>query len=505
MQALLGPVAIAGMAVVVLLLLFWIAASRYHKIGPNAALIVFGQGRPKVIKGGGVIVWPVINEAKQLSLELKSLDIAPQQQFYTTQGVAVNVEAVAQIKVRSDPDSILTAAEQFLSRTPEMVEDQLRLVMEGHLRGIIGQLTVEEIVKKPEMVSDRVRENVADDMSKMGLEVVSFTLKEVRDQNDYITTMGLPDIAKIKREANIAAAETERDTEIRRAAAMREAAIARAEADQAKVIAESASQVRQAEAMRDLALKRAEYEQTIKVQQAQSDKAYDIQSNIEQQRVVAEEVKIERVRREQETLVQEAEIQRRERELVATVLKAAEVERQRIQTLAEAERHKRVLVATGDAEALRLEASGRAESIRQTGMAEAEIIKAKGQAEAEAMDVKAQAFGQYNQAAILDKLLSSMPEVVRAASEPLTKVDKITIVSTGDSSNGRGIGASQITNDVIKAAAQAPAIFEGLTGMTLGDLLKHLPGITEGNGGNGNGGNGNGGNGNGGPAKPASD
>lgn len=483
MQALLGPLAIAGLAVLVLILLLWVAASRYRKVGPNAALIVFGQGRPKVIKGGGVVVWPIINQARELSLELKSLDVAPQQEFYTTQGVAVNVEAVAQLKVKSDPESILTAAEQFLSRTAEMVEDQLRLVMEGHLRGIIGQLTVEEIVKQPEMVSDRVRENVADDMNKMGLEVISFTLKEVRDRNEYIATMGLPDIARIKREANIASAEAERDTEIRRAAAMREAAIARAEADQARVIAESASQTRQAEAMRDLALKRSEFEQSVKMQQAQTDKAYDIQANIEQQRVVAEQVRIDRVRKEQETLVQEAEIQRREHELVATVLKAAEIERQRIQTLAEAERQKRVLMATGDAEAARLEASGRAEAIRQTGTAEAEIIRAKGQAEAEAMDVKAQAFGQYNQAAILDKLLSSMPEVVRAMSEPLTKVDKITIVSTGDGSNGRGVGASQITNDITKMVAQAPAIFEGLTGVTLADLLKNVPGLRAGSGG----------------------
>jgi flotillin len=477
-----GPLIVALAIVVVLFLLIWIAASRYRKVGPNTALIVYGQGRPRIIKGGGAVVWPIINQARELSLELMSFDVAPTQDLYTSQGVAVNVEAVAQIKVKSDPESILTAAEQFLSKTPDLREHQMRLVMEGHLRGIIGQLTVEQIVKEPEMVADRVRGNVADDMSKMGLEVISFTIKEVRDKNEYIANMGLPDIARIKREANIAAAEAERDTEIRRAAAMREAAVARAQADQERVIAEAASQTKQAEAMRDLALKRAEFEQAVKMQQAQTDKAYDIQANIQQQLVVAEQVKIERVRKEQETLVQEAEIQRRERELVATVLKAAEIERQRIQTLAEAERQKRVLMATGEAEAARLEAAGRAEAIRQTGMAEAEIIRAKGQAEADAMDVKAQAFSQYNQAAILDKLLTSMPEMVRAMAEPLTKVDKITIVSTGDSSNGRGVGASQITNDVTKMIAQAPAILEGLAGVTLADLLKRVPGI----GGDGN-------------------
>lgn len=475
----IAPFTMAAAIVLVIFLLIWIAASRYRKVGPNVALIVFGQGRPRVIKGGGAIVWPVINSARELTLELMSFDVAPTQSLYTNQGVAINVEAVAQIKVKSDPESILTAAEQFLSKTPEVREQQIRLVMEGHLRGIIGELTVEQIVKEPEMVADRVRSNVANDMSKMGLEVISFTIKEVRDQNEYITNMGLPDIARIRREAHIAAAEAERDTEIKRAAAMREAAIARAQADQERVIAESASQAKQAEAMRDLQLRRAEYEQTVKKQQAQTDKAYDIQANVMQQQVVAEQVRIDRVRKEEETRVQEAEIQRREKELIATVLRAAEIERQRIQPLAEAERQRRVLEATGNAEAVRLEATGRAEAIRQEGTAEAEIIRAKGQAEADAMEVKADAFGLYNQAAILDKLLTGLPEVVRAMAEPLNKVDKITIVSTGDGSNGRGIGASQITSDVATMIAQVPALFEGLTGVKIDDLLKRVPAIGE--------------------------
>lgn len=474
-----GPVVIGLLAVLVVFLLVWVAASRYRKVGPNAALIVYGQGRPRIIKSGGAVVWPIINAARELSLELMSFDVAPTQDLYTNQGVAVNVEAVAQLKVKSDPESILTAAEQFLSKEAVVRENQMRLVMEGHLRGIIGQLTVEQIVKEPEMVADRVRTNVADDVSKMGLEVISFTIKEVRDNNDYITNMGLPDIARIKREANIAAAEAERDTEIRRAAAMREAAIAKAGADQERVIAESASMTKQAEAKRDLDLKRAEYESIVKSQQAQTDKSYDIQANIEQQRVIAEEVRIERVKKEQEIQVQEAEIQRREKELIATVLRSAEIERQRILTLAEAERQRRVLEAQATAEAIRLEAAGRAEAIRQTGAAEAEIIRAKGEAEADAMKIKALAFNEYNQAAIMDKLLTSMPEVVRAMAEPLAKVDKITIVSTGDGSNGRGVGASQITNDVAKMVAQAPALFEALTGVSIGDLLSRVPALKE--------------------------
>src|SRR5206468_8623190 len=195
---------------------------------------------------------------------LPIFDVAPQQNLYTKQGVAVTVEAVAQIKVKNDKESILTAAEQFLTKRPEQREALIRLVMEGHLRGIIGQLTVEQIVKEPEMVGDRMRSTCADDMSKMGLEVISFTIKEVRDKNEYITNMGRPDVARIKRDAEVATAEADRDIAIKRAVAARESAVAKAQADQERVLAETLSQAKQAEATRDLEIKKAEYNETIK-------------------------------------------------------------------------------------------------------------------------------------------------------------------------------------------------------------------------------------------------
>jgi flotillin len=397
---------------------------------------------------------------------LMSFDVAPQQDLYTTQGVAVTVEAVAQIKVKSDPTSIRTAAEQFLNKPPGERDGLIRLVMEGHLRGIVGQLTVEQIVKEPEMVADRVRSNVADDMNKMGLEVVSFTIREVRDKNEYIVNMGRPDVARIRKEADIASAVAEKETHIKQAEAMREAAVARAEADRVRVIAEMASETRQAEALRDLNLKKAEYDAETKRAQAQADKAYDIQANIMQQQVIAEQVAVQRIEREGQVKVQEAEIQRRQRELEATVLKAAEAERQRVELIAEAERQRRAL-----------EALGAAEAIRSQGIAEAEIIRAKGQAEADAMQLKAEAYNQYSQAAVLDKLLTNMPEVVRALGEPLGKVDKITIVSTGG--DGGSMGASQITADLTRMVAQAPALFEALTGLKVGELMERLPGLAD--------------------------
>jgi flotillin len=448
---------IIGVCVAVFIFATTVLTRLYRIVGPNRALVVTGFRRTRIISGGGTIVWPLVEQAQDLSLELMSFDVAPQQDFYTKQGVAVIVEAVAQIKIKSDPLSIRTAAEQFLTKTPPQREGLIRLVMEGHLRGIIGQLTVEEIVKQPEMVADRMRATCADDMNKMGLAVVSFTIKEVRDKNEYISNMGRPDVARIKRDADVATAEAERDTAIKRAVAQREAAVARAQADQERVQAETASQAKQAEATRDLEVKKAQYLEITKRQQAQADKSYEIQTQVMQQQLTAEAVKVQQVEKEQQVKVQEAEILRREKELIATVLKQAEIEKQRISTLAEAERMR-----------LTTEAEGRAASIRQQGQAEADIIFKKGEAEAKAMNVKAEAFQEYNQAAVVDKLLTGLPEVVRALSEPLSKVDKITIVSTG---NGSSAGAHKITGDVTEMAAQVPALFEALSGMKMSELM----------------------------------
>ena len=455
-----GPVMIifATLLVLAIVLIIGMLASMFRKVGPNQALVIYGFGGTHIVQGGGRVIWPMVQSARELSLELMSFDVSPTQDLYTNQGVAVNVEAVAQIKIRSDPESVTTAAEQFLTKDQTDRESLIRLVMEGHLRGIVGQLTVEQIVKEPDMVSDKVRSTCAEDLNKMGLEVISFTIREVRDQNDYIANMGKPDIARIKREADIAAAEADRDTAIRRAEAERASAIARAQADQERTIAETASLTRQAEAQRDLELKRAEYDVSVKAQRASADKAYDIQSNIMQQQVVTEQVKIERVQREEQIKVQEAEIKRRELELMATVQKTAEAERQRVEIIADAERQRRTL-----------EAEGEAQAIRAQGLAEADVVRQKGEAEAQSMHARAAAYAEYTQAAMLDKMLAGLPELARAMSASLSNVDRITIISDGH--NGAG---SQITSEVSRMVAQVPALLETITGMSIPDLLKRL-------------------------------
>ena len=480
---------VALVAVVFILIQTW--GRLLRKVGPNQALIVYGAvpGGTKVITGGSKFVVPLYQRAQEFSLELMSFDVAPAQDLYTSQGVAVNVEAVTQIKVRSDEASVKTAAEQFLSKSQQERESLIRLVMEGHLRGIVGQLTVEELVKDPENVGAKMLKTVTPDMEKMGLEVISFTIKDVRDKNDYITNMGRPQIAQIKKQADIAAALAQRDTQIQQANASREAAVAKSAADQERVKAETESLALQAESQRNLAMKKAAFDAEVKKQQATADKTYDIQANLMQQQVVTEAVKVTEAEKNAQIKVQQAEIQRRELELQATIQKAAEAERRRIETVAEAERQRLILEAQGQADAARARGLGDAEAnrarglaeaevIRAKGLAEAEVIRAKGEAEADAMKVKAAAFHEYNQAAVLDKLLTGMPEIVRAIAEPLSKVDKVTIVSTGSSNGTNGLGASRLTGDIVNMVAQVPALFELLSGTRIGDLMNRVPALS---------------------------
>ena len=249
---------IVGLAAAATLLLFTMLAKMFRKAGPNEALIVYGFRGPRVIgpwhgdfPDGGKLAAAVAGTDE---LRCRTAAGPVHQAGRGGDGRGRRADQGSR-----DKESILTAAEQFLTKTPPEREGLIRLVMEGHLRGIIGQLTVEQIVKEPEMVGDRMRATCADDMSKMGLEVVSFTIKEVRDKNEYITNMGRPDIARIKRDAEVAAAEAERDTAIRRANALRESAVAKAAADQERVLAETLSLAKQAEAQRDLDIQKAQF------------------------------------------------------------------------------------------------------------------------------------------------------------------------------------------------------------------------------------------------------
>ena len=502
-----GPLIIVGGAIITIILLVGILASMYKQVPPNRALIVYGWGGSKIIAGGGVLVFPIIQSAQHLSLELMSFDVAPEQDLYTSQGVSLKVEAVTQIKVKNDTESIKTAAEQFLDKSDKEFEDQLRLVMEGHLRGIVGTLTVEKIVKNPEEVAQNVLDNVSADLAKMGLSIVSFTIKRVSDDQDYIKNMGRPDVAKIKQAAEIAEAEAAREITTKKAEAMKEAAEAQARADQSRVAAQAASEAEQAQALRDLNLRKAEYEAEVNRQRAVAEKAFEISTNQAQQQAIAEQVRIAQIEKQEQIRVQELEVKRRELELEGTVIKQANADKRRIEIMAEAEGLRAAREAEGlaeaaksqaiatrtkgeadadiemirgkaDAEVAKAKGLAEAEVIKIRGAAEAEVVKAKGQAEADAMLLRAQAYEKYNQAAVVDLMLDRLPEMAKSFAEALGNVDKITIVSTGDGGKAGG-GASALTGEVAKMVSQVPEVIESLTGISVGEIVKRLPGAIE--------------------------
>src|SRR5437588_4863904 len=469
---------IIAVVVVGTLLVLSILGSLYRKVGPNRALIVYGRGGTRVIVGGGTMVMPLFQKADEFNLELMSFDVAPTFLLYTNQGIPVKVEAITQLKVENEDEKIKRAANQFLSKTEEDRETMVRQVMEGHLRGIVGQLTVEQLIKDPEMVSARMRETVAADLDKLGLEVVSFTLKDVTEEAGYIQNMSRPEIARNKQMAEIAEAEAARNVAMRQAETLREAAQARAKADQDRVQAETLSKAAQAEAQRDLEVRQADYAGAIARQKAQADRAYDIQSSITQQKQVEEQTKVSIIQKQQEVKVQQAEAERRAAELVATVPRQAEAESERIRILAEAEQRRAVIAAEGNARAVRLQAEANAAAIlaraeagakglQATGLAEGEALRAKGLAEAEARQRQVEALNVQSQAAIVDTALKVLPEMTRHLCEAYGRIGSVTYVASGQ---GDGV-SSRVAQEVAGMVPLLGALFESTTGLKLRDLI----------------------------------
>ena len=470
-----GSTALVALGVAVVALVFLLLlASRYVKVGPNEALIVSGfrgrtiadgDGRPRAlgfrwVKGGGTFVFPVVERAETLSLELMTLDVKTPE-VYSITGVPLVVDGVAQVKVRGDDTSIVTAAEQFLGKTPAQIAEVAHQTIEGHLRAIIGTLTVEEIYKNREMFSQKVQEIAATDLANMGLQVVSFVVKDIKDNQGYLDALGRPRIAQVKRDAVIAQAEADRD-----------AMIKSAQANQAGMEAKFAADTKVADANRGYEMMKAEYQVGINEKKAAADLAYDLQKYKTGQLVKAEEIQVQTIEKEKQIEVQTKEILRREKELDATVKKPAEAERYRIQTLAEAEQFKLKAEADGRAEATKSVGFGDAEATRAKGLAAAEVVQATGSAEALAMAKKAESWKAYTEAAITQILLEKLPEIARAIAEPLSKTEKIVIVSTG----GETAGASKLTADVAKVIAQLPPTIEALSGVNLTDLIQKVRG-----------------------------
>ena len=425
-------------------------AVRYTKVGPNEVLIISGRRRTvtgpdgrrrtvgyRLVHGGGTFVWPIKEKVQRMSLELMTLEVRTPE-VYSVNLVPVTVDGVAQVKIKGDEESIAIAAEQFLSRSREDVMKTVLQTVEGHMRAVLGTLTVEEIYRGRQEVARRVREAAAEDLRKMGMEILSLTIRNVADTQGYLEALARPRIAQVKRDAVKGEAEAEK------------------EAQQARFQAETAI----AQAQRDMELKKAEYEAEVKAKRAEADLSYDLHRYRIAQRVKAEEIQVGIVEREKLAELEEREVARKERELLATVLKPAQVERQRTEVLAEAERYR-----------LEAEGMGRAEEIKARGAAEAEVIRMKGLAEAEAMRKKAESWSQYNEAAITELIVRVLPELARAVSEPLAKTERIVVVNA----DAGGAGVARIPADVARVVAQLPALVESLTGVKLEQLLERIP------------------------------
>jgi flotillin len=473
--------------VVILVMLALVYASRYRKVGPNEVMVISGRKHPirlpdgshgqrgfRMIHGGGTFIWPVLEKVDLLSLELMTLDVKTPE-VYTVLGVPVMVDGVAQIKVQSDTESIATASQQLLSKGKAEVMNIALLTLEGHLRAILGTLTVEEIYRNRDAFAQKVQEVAAGDMANMGLQIVSFTIRDIRDNQGYLDALGKPRTAQVKRDAIIGQAEADRD-----------ATIKSAEANQLGQTAKFAADTKVAESDRDYQMKVQEYQASINRKKAEAELAYDFQRNRTNQSVKAEEIQIEIVERERRIELQEKEILRKEKELDATVKKPADADYFKIERLADAEKQRLTLEAQGKAEANKAQGfaaadvaarTGQAdgEATRARGLATADVIEAQGLAEATAMRKKAESFALYNQAAVTQMLVDVMPQIARAISEPLSKTDRIVVISGGGGDGSAG--ASKVTKDVTNIVAQVPAVVEALTGIELKDLLARIPGI----------------------------
>jgi len=483
-----GPVVIvAGVVLgIVILAVFVAVMSRYTKVGPNEVLVASGMKhkyvdpdgtvRPRgfrIKKGGGTFVVPMLEKVDILSLELMTIDVQTPE-VYTSKGVPVRVDGVAQVKIKGDDISISTAAEQFLSKTTDEIKSVAMQTLEGHLRAILGTMTVEEIYQNRDAFASKVQEVAAGDMANMGLGIVSFTIRDIRDTQGYLDALGKPRIAQVKRDAQIAQAEADRD-----------AMIKSSQATQAGQEAKFAADSKIAEAQRDYQSNVAQYQAAVNQKKAEADLAYDLQKFKTGQLVKAEEVQVNIVEKQKQIELQQQEILRRQKELEATVQKPADAERYRVETLANATKFQLETEAAGAASASKAKGFASADVSKATGIAEAEankarglaeaaVIEAQGKATASAMQAKAESFKQYNEAAVIEMIVRVLPEVAGKISEPLAKMEKMVIINSG---NGPGGGASKLTGDVTQIIAQLPPVLESLTGVKFEKLLEQVPAL----------------------------
>jgi len=412
--------------------------------GPNEALVISGMFQGdlgSLLTGGRAIVCPGIQTLQRIPLNTITLSINTPK-VYTSQGVAIGVVGTAQVKINGSNEEMLRyAAEQFGSKSTEDVSQICKETMEGHQRAIIGQMTVEQIIRDRKTFSDRVFDTASIDFHNMGIVVLSYTIKEIHDDEKYLDSLGMARTAQVKKDAIIGEAEARRD-----------ATIAAAYAEEERMAAKLTNDTEIARAKRDFELKKATYDVEVNTAKAEAELAYSLQASKVQAKIKEEEMQVKVVERLQEIKIQEQEIARREKELDSKVKKPAEAEKFRLEKIAEAERIK-----------ITLEAEAKAEALAVRGDAEAFAIEAKARAEAEQMARKADAWAEYKEAALVDMMMAVMPRVAAEIGGPLAQTKKITMVSTGEGP----VGAGRLTGEVLDIMTSLPDTVKAMTGVDI--------------------------------------
>ena len=480
-----------GIVAVLILSFLGVFITKYKTAGPDEALIVTGSflgsknvhidesgNRIKIVRGGGTFVLPVFQQSEPLSLLSSKLEVSTPE-VYTEQGVPVMADGVSIIKIGNTISEIATAAEQFLGKTKEDRELEAREVLEGHLRSILGSMTVEEIYKNREKFSQEVQRVASQDLAKMGLVIVSFTIKDVRDKNGYLDSLGKPRIAQVKRDADIATAEADKETRIKRAEAAKEAT---------KAELERATEIAEAEKLNQLKI--AEFRREQDSAKAKADQAYDLETARSKQEVTEQQMQIKIIERQKQIELEEKEILRREKQYDSEVKKKADADRYAVEQAASAEKMKQLTeadanqyrieaMAKADAERIRLDGLAKADAQRAQGVSEAEIIRLKGVAEAEAKQKIAEAFEQFGQAAVMDMILKMLPEYAKEVAKPLSSIDKITIVDTG-SGGGANSGANKVTGYATNLMTTLQESLKASSGIDVKELLESFAGKSTG-------------------------
>lgn len=477
---------VMGVVAFLLIALLLVFITKYRTAGPDEALIVTGSylgsknvnvdesgNRIKIIRGGGAFILPVFQQAEPLSLLSSKLEVTTPE-VYTEQGVPVMADGTAIIKIGSSIEEIATAAEQFLGKPKADRENEAREVLEGHLRSILGSMTVEEIYKNRDKFSQEVQRVASQDLAKMGLMIVSFTIKDVRDKNGYLESLGKPRIAQVKRDADIATAEAEKETRIKRA---------EADKDAKKAELERATEI--AEAEKENQMKMADYRRDQDIAKARADQAYDLETARAKQEVTEQEMQIRIIERQKQIELEEKEIQRREKQYDSEVKKKADADRYSVEQAAAADKARQLAeadanqyriesLAKAEAEKVRLDGLAKAEAERAKGTTEADVIRLKGLAEAEAKRKIAEAFEQYGNAAVLDMVVQMLPEYAKQVASPLGNIDKITVVDTGG--NGENSGANKVTGYATNLMSTLQESLKASSGIDMKNLLENFSG-----------------------------